>query len=289
MVPTMVLVADGTRDARRRDALHGLAEAVSDRREVPVCTAFGTRAELRDIVQSTAGPLVVVPAFLAGSDTASTELLAGLDLGGRFDACMTAPLGAVPSIVGQLIARLHAADWRPGDGIVLAVDGGLELSNDTEHRQVLDVARMLSRRLQTPVQIGYLREWAPSVTDAVARLRRNGHERVAVGRLAARGRGRAGRTPGQRCHHCHRPARPFTRRGRNTAGPAPGRHRTAGSVTSRTESLEGNSTNRKSPSSTVLADRTGVGQDRPSRKSQGADPHICISRPRTGRGWRNTS
>ena len=52
MVPTMVLVADGTRDARRRDALHGLAEAVSDRREVPVCTAFGTRAELRDIVQS---------------------------------------------------------------------------------------------------------------------------------------------------------------------------------------------------------------------------------------------
>jgi hypothetical protein len=39
---------------------------------------------------------------------------------------------------------------------------------------------MLSRRLQTPVQIGYLREWAPSVTDAVARLRRNGHERVAV-------------------------------------------------------------------------------------------------------------
>ena len=180
MVPTMVLVADGTRDARRRDALHGLAEAVSDRREVPVCTAFGTRAELRDIVQSTAGPLVVVPAFLAGSDTASTELLAGLDLGGRFDACMTAPLGAVPSIVGQLIARLHAADWRPGDGIVLAVDGGLELSNDTEHRQVLDVARMLSRRLQTPVQIGYLREWAPSVTDAVARLCRNGHERVAV-------------------------------------------------------------------------------------------------------------
>ncbi|MEY9215412.1 cobalamin biosynthesis protein CbiX [Thermobifida halotolerans] len=180
MVPTMVLVADGTRDTRRKEALHDLAEAVADRREAPVQAAFGSPTELRAAVESIEGPLVVVPAFLAGSDAASTELLAGLDLDSRFDACATAPLGAVPSIVAQLVTRLHAEGWRPGDGVVLAADGGPELPGNSERRQVIDVARMLSRRVQTPVQVGYLHAWAPSVSDAVARLRRNGHDRVAV-------------------------------------------------------------------------------------------------------------
>lgn len=180
MVPTMVLVADGTRDAQRRDALRGLADAVADRGEAPVRAAFGPPAELRATVESVAGPLVVVPAFLAGSDAASTDLLAGLDLDNRFDACATAPLGAVPSIVATLAARLRAAGWRPGDGVVLAADGGLDHVGSDERRQVMDVARMLSRRVQTPVQVGYLNAWAPSVSDAVARLRRNGRGRVAV-------------------------------------------------------------------------------------------------------------
>ncbi|TDQ47987.1 sirohydrochlorin chelatase [Actinorugispora endophytica] len=177
MVPTMVLVADGSRDAHRRDALCGLAEAVVQRGEAPVRTAFGSHAELQATVESVQGPLVVVPAFLAGSDTASTELLSGLDISDRFDACATAPLGAVPSIVAKLAAQLRAAGWCPGDGVVLAADGGPD--ND-ERRQVTDVARMLSRRVQSPVQVGYLNAWAPSVSDAVTRLRRNGHGRVAV-------------------------------------------------------------------------------------------------------------
>lgn len=177
MVPTMVLVADGSRDADRRDALYGLAEAVAQRGEAPVRTAFESRAELQDTVAAVRGPLVVVPAFLAGSDSASAELLAGLNISDRFDACATAPLGAVPSIVAKLAARLRAAGWRTGDGVVLAADGG---PGNDERRQVTDVARMLSRRVQTPVQVGYLSAWAPSVTDAVTRLRRNGRNRVAV-------------------------------------------------------------------------------------------------------------
>lgn len=177
MVPTMVLVADGSRDKHRRDALYGLAEAVAGRGEAPVRTAFGPRAELQTAVEAVQGPLVVIPAFLAGSDTASAELLAGLNISDRFDACVMTPLGAVPSIVGKLAARLRMAGWRPGDGIVLAADGG---PDDDERRQVTDVARMLSRRVQTPVQVGYLSAWAPSVSDAVARLRRNGDGRVAV-------------------------------------------------------------------------------------------------------------
>lgn len=177
MVPTMVLVADDSRDAHRREALCGLAEAVAERGEAPVTPAFGSPAEVSEAIRSIDGPKVVVPAFVAGGDVASARLLSRLDLARLEDSCQTSPLGAVPSIVADLATRLSDSDWKPEDGVVLAADG----TTGTEERQVvMDVARMLSRRLASPVQVGYLRTWAPSVLDAVDRLRRNGRERVAV-------------------------------------------------------------------------------------------------------------
>lgn len=177
MVPTMVLAADGTRDANRRDALEDLAAAVADRGEAPVVAAFGPRAGFNAVIDAVEGPLVVVPAFVAGGDLASAEMLAGLDLAERFDAYATAPLGAVPSIAADLVRQLAEAGRRPGDGIVLAADG---VHDDEERRQVTMVARMLSRRAQSPVQIGFLTASAPSVSDAVQRLRRNGRKNVSV-------------------------------------------------------------------------------------------------------------
>jgi len=177
MVPTMVLVADDSRDAHRREALCGLAEAVAGRGEVPVTPAFGSPAEVNAVIRSVRGPKVVVPAFVAGGDVASAHLLSRLDLGGLDNACHTPPLGAVPSIVADLAGRLADSGWSRDDGVVLAADG----TTGTEERQVvMDVARMLSRRLGSPVQVGYLRTWAPSVFDAVDRLRRDGHDNVAV-------------------------------------------------------------------------------------------------------------
>ncbi|NYH53741.1 sirohydrochlorin ferrochelatase [Nocardiopsis arvandica] len=177
MVPTMVLVADDSRDAHRREALCGLAEAVASRGEVPVAPAFGSPEDVTAALRSVRGPKVVVPAFVAGGDVASAHLLSRLDIGRLEDSCRTAPLGAVPSIVADLAGRLAESGWRPSDGVVLAADG----TTGTEERQVvMDVARMLSRRLDSPVQVGYLRTWAPSVFDAVDRLRRHGHEKVAV-------------------------------------------------------------------------------------------------------------
>ncbi|MBR8743614.1 sirohydrochlorin chelatase [Nocardiopsis sp. MG754419] len=177
MVPTMVLVADDSRDAQRRDALRGLAEAVADRGEAPVTAAFGSPEEVRATIRSVRGPKVVVPAYVAGGDVASAHLFSRLDLARLENSCQTSPLGAVPSIVADLAARLGDSGRQPEDGVVLAADG----TTGTEERQVvMDVARMLSRRLASPVQIGYLRTWAPSVFDAVDRLRRDGRERVAV-------------------------------------------------------------------------------------------------------------
>jgi sirohydrochlorin ferrochelatase len=177
MVPTMVLVADDSRDAHRREALCGLAAAVAERGEAPVAPAFGSPAEVSAAIRSIRGPKVVVPAFVAGGDVASAHLLSRIGLGQLENACHTAPLGAVPSIVADLAGRLADSGWSRGDGVVLAADG----TTGTEERQVvMDVARMLSRRLGSPVQVGYLRTWAPSVFDAVDRLRRDGRERVAV-------------------------------------------------------------------------------------------------------------
>lgn len=177
MVPTMVLVADDSRDTHRRDALWGLAEAVASRGEVPVTPAFGSPDDVAATVHSVRGPKVVVPAFVAGGDVASAHLLSRLDLGRMRDSCQTPPLGAVPSIVADLAGRLTDSGWGSSDGVVLAADG----TTGTEERQVvMDVARMLSRRLDSPVQVGYLRTWAPSVLDAVDRLRRHGQDNVAV-------------------------------------------------------------------------------------------------------------
>ncbi|MDE3721531.1 MULTISPECIES: sirohydrochlorin chelatase [Nocardiopsis] len=177
MVPTMVLVADDSRDAQRREALCGLAEAVANRGEAPVKAAFGSPTEVAAALRSVRGPKVVVPAFVAGGDVASAHLLSRLDLGRLENSCHTPPLGAVPSIVADLATRLSDSGWSVKDGVVLAADG----TTGTEERQVvMDVARMLSRRLNSPVQVGYLRTWAPSVFDAVDRLRRDGQDKVAV-------------------------------------------------------------------------------------------------------------
>lgn len=177
MVPTMVLVADDSRDTQRREALRGLAEAVADRGEAPVVPAFGGPDEVTAALREVHGPKVVVPAFVAGGDVASAHMLSRVGLSQQGDSCQTEPLGAVPSLVADLAGRLAESGWSREDGVVLAADG---TTGAEERTVVMDVARMLSRRLDSPVQVGYLRTWAPSVSDAVKRLRRDGHDKVAV-------------------------------------------------------------------------------------------------------------
>lgn len=177
MVPTMVLVAADSADRERVTALRELAEAAARRGEAPVVPAFGTVQEVHDVIAPIDGPVVTIPAFLAGGDAASAAVYGELDLSDRFDAFVTDPLGASPTVVANLARRLAEAGWRRGDGVVLAADRAADMA---ERRQIAAAARMLSRRVQTPVQIGYHSTWGPSVADAASRLRRNGHDRVAV-------------------------------------------------------------------------------------------------------------
>lgn len=184
MVPTMVLVADGSHDGERLRSLEGLARTVSQRDEAVVIGAFEGNAAR--VVEKIDGPVVVVPAFLAGEDSASATMAAELNLEERFDSCTIPPLGATPSVVSTLFRRLGEAGWRPGDGVVLAADGAVGAE---ERNEVSMAARRLSRYTRTPVQTGYVTAWGPSVDEAAERLRRIGYERVAVAswRLAGGG------------------------------------------------------------------------------------------------------
>lgn len=177
MVPTMVLVADDARDTHRQQALRELATAIADRDEAPVVGAFGSLADVSETIRAIDGPLVLVPAFLAGGDQISAELLAQLDLSGRNDAYTLPPLGAVPSIIAELARRLQVHGWTHEDGVVLAADG---CTGQEDRRVVTDVSHMLSRRLQAAVHVGYLNVWAPSVWHAAQRLRNNGHPQVTL-------------------------------------------------------------------------------------------------------------
>lgn len=175
-MPAMVLVADGTTDARRSASLNALARAVAARGETEVVPAFGGAEDVRSVLRGLRGPAVATPAYVAGGDVASAALFDRIDLGARPDRCATDPLGAVPSLVADLAVRLTAGGHRSGGGVVLAADGP---SGQDERRAVADVARMLSRRLEAPVRVGYLNAWAPTVADAADRLHRGGH-RVSI-------------------------------------------------------------------------------------------------------------
>jgi sirohydrochlorin ferrochelatase len=175
MVPTMVLVADGSHDGERLRSLQELSRAVSERDEAEVIGAFEGNADR--VVEKIDGPVVVVPAFLAGEDAAGAAMVATMSLEERFDSCAIPPLGATPSVVSTLFRRLGEAGWRPGDGVVLAADGAVA---SEERNEVVMAARRLSRYTRTPVQTGYVSDWGPTVAEAAQRLRRVGYGRVAV-------------------------------------------------------------------------------------------------------------
>jgi sirohydrochlorin ferrochelatase len=86
-------------------------------------------------------------------------------------------LGPHPLLVDALRARLRTAGWRPGMPVVLAAAGS------SDPRSTADVwasARTLSDRIDVPVVAGFASGTTPTIADAVASLRAEGAERIAV-------------------------------------------------------------------------------------------------------------
>jgi sirohydrochlorin ferrochelatase len=178
---TLVLVAHGTRDPAGAVTAEALRTAVAAQvPDVPVALAY---ADVRapDLTEVLTGldahhPVVVVPAFLASGYHVRVDLPEQIRRSGRSGVRLTPPLGPAQAVVGAVFDRLSEAGWESSDAVVLAAAGS------SDPRALADVRRaaaLLSERVTSPVEVGYIATGTPTVDEVVTRLRRPGH-RVAV-------------------------------------------------------------------------------------------------------------
>ncbi|MEY9212067.1 sirohydrochlorin chelatase [Thermobifida halotolerans] len=179
MRPALVVAVHGTRDVRGTEAARALVGRVAARVDARVELAFAdVRApDVGAVAAAVAGPVVVVPAFLASGYHVRVDIPAQLERVGRCDVCVTEALGADPRLVVAAAARLVEAGWRPGDAVVLAAAGS---SDPGALAEVADAAERLGRLVGARVRVAYAATASPRVDEVVAGLRAAGHERVAV-------------------------------------------------------------------------------------------------------------
>lgn len=179
--PRLLLVAHGTRSSTGRRELGRVLLETRKRLDEVVCRLawVDVQAPGPDRILADGVPTVVVPAFLARGFHV-TE-----DVGG---ACRRAPgpvvltphLGAEPEVVRALVQRLAeagAVGASGADAVVLGAAGSRDESSLAETRAL---ASALARFLGVPVSAAFASAATPTVADAVAGLRADGHRRVAV-------------------------------------------------------------------------------------------------------------
>lgn len=180
MTRTVVLAAHGTRDPAGVAVARHLAGALSARLPgTPVLLGFVDvlGPPVREVVAGAAGPVTVLPAFLASGYHVRSDVPREVAATGRRDVTVTAALGPAPMLVSALRDRLRAAGWRSGDAVVLAAAGSSDL------RAVADVraaAGRLSALVGRRVRVGFVATGTPRVPALVAGLRAAGERRVAV-------------------------------------------------------------------------------------------------------------
>jgi sirohydrochlorin ferrochelatase len=175
--PDLLLVAHGTRDpagAVVTEQVAALArEALGVR--VAACYVDVRRPTPADAVAELDGPCVAVPMFLAAGYHVRTDVPA--QLAAFPEVRLAETFGPDPALVAAAAERLIAAGSRPGDAVVLAVAGS---SDPHAQADSACAARRLGRLLGGPVTLATIAADGPRVPDAVADLRRDGAERVAV-------------------------------------------------------------------------------------------------------------
>jgi len=175
--PELVLVAHGTRHPAGLRTIGEIAAAVSEH-VGPVRTAFVDvlGPNPREVLADSTRPAVVVPAFLASGYHVNTDLPARVLESGHSATAIAPALGPDPALAEVMHARLVAAGWRRGDGVVMAAAGS---SDPVAHRDLLRAATLLSE-LVGDAHLGFVATGAPRVTDVVARMRGAGHRRVFI-------------------------------------------------------------------------------------------------------------
>lgn len=171
---TLVLVAHGTRDPAGVALARRLAGTMGAR--LAFVDVLGP--SLREVLAEVAGPVTVIPAFLAAGYHVRVDVPREVAASGRDDVTVTEALGPDSAVVSAVAARLAEAGWRRGDGVVLAAAGS------SDPRAVADVdaaAARLSALTGHRVRAGYLATGTPRLPELVDELRAAGRQRVAVG------------------------------------------------------------------------------------------------------------
>jgi sirohydrochlorin ferrochelatase len=173
----LLLVAHGTRDPA--GAVVTEQVAVLARRELGIRVA-ACYADVRSPTPAQAiaeldGPCVAVPMFLAAGYHVRTDVPAQLAAFPQVRLAET--FGPDPALVAAAAQRLARAGGRPDDAVVLAVAGSSDPHAQADGARA---ARRLGRLLGRPVTLATIAAGGPRVADAVAALRRDGADRVAV-------------------------------------------------------------------------------------------------------------
>lgn len=170
---TLILAVHGTRCEAGTATSRALARTVADRVDVPVQLGWVDihTPTLTDTLRSV-GKAVVVPVFLTGGYHVGSDIPAAIAAAGSL-ATATPAVGA--DVLPAVLDRLRAVgDF---DAVVLAGAGSKRRSAVAE---VHNVADKLARAVDRPARAGFVTASDPTVPDAVAALRRAGHDRVVI-------------------------------------------------------------------------------------------------------------
>jgi sirohydrochlorin ferrochelatase len=174
-----VLVAHGTRKQSGVALVGDLAQRVSVALQTSVHVAFvdvlgPTPSE---VLRGLDAPAVVVPAFLSRGYHVNTDIPTHVAASGHPDVVITDALGPSVQLTRILAERLVECGWRPGDSVVLGAAG---TSNAHAQSDLKRMSALLSALLGDRVELAFAATGEPSITDAVAQLRRRGARRVVV-------------------------------------------------------------------------------------------------------------
>ncbi|TGD90493.1 sirohydrochlorin chelatase [Mycolicibacterium sp. CH28] len=170
MTHDLILVAHGTRNPHGLNIITEIASAVANQ-VGPVRTAFVDvlGPNPREVLAESAGPAVVVPAFLASGYHVNSDLPARVAESGHPGVTITPALGPDPILAEVMHARLIEAGWSPGDAVVMAAAGS---SDPAAGRDLSRACALLADRVGD-VHLGFVATGAPTVADVVSRLKRS--------------------------------------------------------------------------------------------------------------------
>lgn len=176
--PVLIACAHGTSNPAGRECIDRVREEIAALRPgLRVLEAYVDVQDpaLPDVVAALPDgtPAVVVPLLLSVGYHVRVDIARAV--GSRPELRAAAPLGPDPRLAALLRARLQAVpeDW----GIVLAAAGS---SDPTAAQSVEELAAQLRRLMPQRILAGYGASAQPSVPAAVARLRSEGAQKVAI-------------------------------------------------------------------------------------------------------------